>query len=174
MKISNTEVVQAMVSARKAISKIGASFRSFTKEESEDLVQTAMIKAIESYDASKGTFGAIAYMVARTVATDYLRGRLYSGGSKLAGLSNDTITLPTDDDGSEIQIDLPDYAPSALDMMISSARESEVATALGTLSATERSAISTVLADERAMTGAERIARQRAIASLQESCRVGV
>jgi DNA-directed RNA polymerase specialized sigma24 family protein len=172
MKISNTEAVQAMVSARKAISKIGASFRSFTKEESEDLVQTAMIKAIESYDASKGTFGAIAYMVARTVATDYLRGRLYSGGSKLAGLSNDGTS--TDEDGTEVQLDLPDYTPSALDLMISSARESEVATALGTLSATERSAISTVLADDRAMTGAERIARQRAIASLQESCRIGV
>jgi DNA-directed RNA polymerase specialized sigma24 family protein len=172
MKISNTEATQAMVSARKAISKIGASFRSFTKDEVDDLVQTSMIKAIESFDTSKGTFGAIAYMVARTVATDYLRGRLYSGGSKLAGLSNDGTS--TDEDGTEIQVDLPDHAPTALDMMISSARESEVATALGTLSATERSAISTVLADERAMTGAERIARQRAIASLQESCRIGL
>ena len=167
MNLSNADASQMLTSARKAISKVGGTFRSFTRDEADDLVQTAIVKAIESYDASKGTPGACAYIVARTVATDYLRGRTYAGGNKVAGLSSDGST--SDEDGDSVALDLPDHVPSALDLLISGERTLSVADALAELTAPQREAVRADLADERILTGAERIAKMRAVESIQES-----
>ena len=108
---------------------------------------------------------AFAYRVAYRIALDFLRGREYAGGSKNhASLDAEVNT----DDGSVTIGDLvPCQDPTALDLIMSGEIDAKLAVGLASLTPAQGSAIKADLADERALTGSERIGKMRAIEAMQ-------
>lgn len=110
---------------------------------------------------------AFAFTVAYREAMDYLRN---AKGKHRADKASLDAPTSSDDDNDQTMVDImPSHTPSALDMLMSGEIQTQVERALPQLSPTLRSVVSTVLADDRALTGAERISKMRAIDEIQGS-----
>lgn len=160
---TKAQASEILVAARKGVSSVAGSFgRSFGKADMADLVAETAIRTLERFDASKGTVGGLAYTVARSVATDFLRGRQSAGGSKESA-------LPTDGETGEI-LDIPDECESALDALVgrekSLGQSADLKLMLEALTPAQRK----VLEDETdgPESGGDRVARCRALKTLRD------
>ena len=165
MQITNAQATELLTAASKAIYKATARFgRVLSPSDVSDISNTAFVKTLENYSPDRGTIEALMYTVSYTVATDFLRGRNYAGGSKESHLSD----LSTEDDeGNTSEVDVEDRAPSALDLMMSGEIDAKLTIALSELTTAQASAIKADLDDDRALSGSERIGKMRAIEAMQ-------
>ena len=187
-----------------AIGKVSQSVSKIVAMHSDDIVQDAWVKFLASYDQDRAdatiapdpTFNvnaysvvrsdagwtkvrsaveghtAFAYRVAYRVAIDYLRNR--SGKLRPDKASLDATRNDVDGNESTIADHIPCQNPTALDMLIAGQRQTAVVKAIGTLPTSGIRAMEATLDDDRALTNAERIAKMRALESLQYVCHTGL
>lgn len=166
-KLSAEDVATVTTSAEKAIWKaIGYSKGSRNQANHvADLVQETFVKILINYDPERGKIGGLAYTTAFNLALDFTRGRACYGAEH-KGVSSLTVT---DESGADIAMDIADGSVSARDIMIQSERDENIANAVASLSDAHKRALEVALADDVALSGADRIAKMRAIDALQES-----
>lgn len=167
MALSNPQVIAVYDTAAKAIK---ATFRRFgarcDDDTLADLQQGTLVKVVSKYDADRGTApGAMAWRVAVNEATDYLRGR------SVGAIRNRDQSLTTeDDDGVESISDIADDSANPFDLLAARQLDAEITRGISNLPDGMKAGIRSFYAsDDEAMSGADRIAKMRAVDALSES-----
>ncbi len=164
-KLSTLEISKAYLAIKKAIYKVSARYgRTLPQDVRDDLSQVAVMKVYEAFNPEAGNVGQLAFVAGVNVATDYLRGKGYAGGTKIVGVEG-----TSDDDGNVTEYEVPCMAPSPLAALIMMERQAEIACRIAdSLPQAEREAILVSLDDERPMTGGERIGKIRGLDKLKD------
>ena len=164
-RFTNEQTAEISKAIARAVARLG--YYTAVRNNSADIAQDAWVKVLAGFDATAGhTPGAFAYTVATRVALDYARNR----GAKLRARDLDaSLDAPvgTDDDSTALVDTLASATDDPATMAHASVRATAVQAALATVGDAGRDAIEAWLAGDT-MTGAQRIAKKRALDALQD------
>ena len=167
--LTNTQILDVYATAEKALRRTCAQTGwMLNDEDMADLQQQTLEKVIKSYDPARGTEpSALAWRVASNEARDFLRGRASAGAQKRDAREQSMST--EDEDGNVVSLDIADSAPNPLEMLEMRQLDAALTCAISELTPGQASGVAGFLAsDDDAMTGAERIAKMRAVDALAD------
>lgn len=158
--LTNDQAKLVITSAERACANLNAKGGRYSKADIADIAQETFIKVAAAWDGIRDLAG-LAYVVARNLTLDGLRSRAKRGEASLDATVGD-------DDATTLHSMIPDRTPNPRDALIMKRRTEALRAAVAGLPDSAQDALD-ASCDDAAMTGAQRVAKKRAIDALQET-----
>lgn len=158
--LTNDQAKLVIDAAERACAAANARGARLSKSDIADISQDVFIKVAESWSADRGDLAGFAYIVARNASVDGMRKRTRTGETSLDAEHGD-------DDSTTLHSMLPSRVLNPRDALIAKRRAESARAAVANLSESAQDALDAA-ADDATMSGAQRVAKMRAIDALQE------
>lgn len=165
--ITPAQVTELYTTAERAIRRTLSSMGwMVSADDMEDLKQGVALKLLTAYDPTRGPIGGLAWRVASNDAADFLRGRT------VGAIKNDAKSLEShDEDGNLTTFDIADDSSNPRTMLEAATLDRDLTLAIDALdSGAQRKGIKAFMcSEETSMSGADRIAKLRAVDALTDN-----
>lgn len=158
--LNNEQIKEAYKVSASIIARTAAKYgRTLGADDVADLQQATLIRTLETFQADKGTLKTYVWKLAMNVTIDFLKGH-----------TAESLDA-TDDEGTPMISEIGDDSGNAFAKLADAQAKQELDHAIAALPDGLARGIASYLDDDIHADGADRVAKHRAVAALEESLR---